>query len=51
MGAHQDELSEQAARFCLMLSATSAERAVTDLSQRVRSTTPASIEVEIEGWR
>jgi regulator of replication initiation timing len=51
MGARQDELSEQAARFCLMLSATSAERAVTDLSQRVRSTTPASIEVEIEGWR
>ena len=51
MGAHQNELSEQAARFCLMLSAASAERAVTDLSQRVRSTMPASIEVEIEGWR
>jgi regulator of replication initiation timing len=51
MGAHHNEFSEQAARFCLMLSATSAERAVTDLSQRVRSTKPASIEVEIEGWR
>ena len=51
MGGYQHELSEQAARFCLMLSAPSAERAVTDLRQRVRSTMPASIEVEIEGWR
>lgn len=51
MGADQNGLSEQAARFCLMLSATSLERAVTDLSQRVRSTKPTSIEVEVEGWR
>jgi len=51
MGVYQNGISEQAARFCLMLSATSVERAVTDLSQRVESTKPASIEVEIEGWR
>jgi hypothetical protein len=34
-----------------MLSAAYAERAVTDLRQRISSTKPASIEVEIEGWR
>lgn len=50
MGAYQDGLSEQTARFCLVLSATSVERAVTDLRQQVRSTYPASIEVDIEGW-
>ena len=49
-GARQSELSEQAVRFCLILSETSVERAVTDLSQQVRSTYPASIEVDIEGW-
>jgi len=50
MGAHQNQISEQAARFCLMLSATSVERAVTELRQQVWSTYPASIEVDIEGW-
>ena len=49
-GTYQSELSEQAVRFCLVLSRTSVERAVTDLSQQVRSTYPASIEVDIEGW-
>ena len=34
-GAYQGELSEQAMRFCLVLSGTSVERAVTDLSQQV----------------
>ena len=50
-GTYQSQISEQAVRFCLALSRTSAERAVTDLSQQVRSTYPASIEVDIEGWR
>lgn len=50
-GTYQSQISEQAVRFCLALSGTSAERAVTDLSQQVRSTYPASIEVDIEGWR
>src|SRR5690348_8018976 len=50
MGAYQNEISEQAARFCLMLSATSVEQAVTELRQQVWSTYPASIEVDIEGW-
>jgi hypothetical protein len=49
-GSYQSELSEQAVRFCLVLSGTSVERAITDLSQQVRSTYPASIEVDIEGW-
>ena len=49
-GAYQSELSEQAVRFCLVLSDISVERAVTDLSQQVKSTYPASIEVDIEGW-
>jgi len=49
-GTYQSQISEQAVRFCLALSGTSAERAVTDLSQQVRSTYPASIEVDIEGW-
>jgi hypothetical protein len=49
-GSYQRELSEQAVRFCLVLSGTSVERAITDLSQQVRSTYPASIEVDIEGW-
>ena len=49
-GAYQSKLSEQAVRFCLVLSRTSVERAVADLSQQVRSTYPASIEVDIEGW-
>src|SRR5689334_10986148 len=51
MGAYQNEISEQAARFCLMLSATSVERAVTELRRRVWSTYPTSIEVDIEGWQ
>jgi len=50
MGAYQNEISEQAARFCLMLLATSVERAVTELRQQVWSAYPASIEVDIEGW-
>jgi hypothetical protein len=50
MGAYQNGLSEQAARFCLVLSAPLVERAVTELSQQVRSTYPVSIEVDIEGW-
>jgi len=49
-GTYQSQISEQAVRFCLALSGTSAERAVTDLSEQVRSTYPASIEVDIEGW-
>lgn len=50
-GACQSQLSEQALRFCLVLSGTSVERAVTDLSQQTRNTYPASIEVDIAGWR
>ena len=50
-GTHASQLSDQTVRFCLALSRTSAERAVTDLSQQVRRTHPASIEVNIEGWR
>jgi len=49
-GTHASQLSDQTVRFCLAHSRTSAERAVTDLSQQVRRTHPASIEVEIEGW-
>jgi len=49
-GTGPGEFSASAMRFCLMLSATSVEQAVTDLSQQVRSTWPASIEVSIEGW-
>lgn len=51
MGTYQDGLSEQAAGFCLVLWATSVERAVTELRQQVRSTYPASIEVDIEDWQ
>jgi hypothetical protein len=49
-GAYQGELSPHAVRFCLVLSGASVERALTDLSQQVRNTYPASIEVDIEGW-
>jgi hypothetical protein len=49
-GTYSSELSAQAARFCLLLSRATVERAVTELSQQVRSTCPASIEVDIEGW-
>ena len=49
-GAYRGGLSPHAARFCLVLSGASAGRALTDLSQQVRSTYPASIEVDIEGW-
>jgi hypothetical protein len=50
-GASHGELSPHAVRFCLVLSAASIERALTDLSHQVRSTYPASIEVDIEDWR
>lgn len=49
-GTHAGELSEQATQFCLVLSAASVERAITDLSRQVRNTYPASIEVDIAGW-
>jgi hypothetical protein len=49
-GAYQGELSPHAVRFCLVLSGASVERALADLSQQVRNTYPASIEVDIEGW-
>lgn len=49
-GTYQSDLSEQAARFCLLLSRTSVQRAVADLSQQVKSTYPASIGVDIRGW-
>jgi len=49
-GAYPGKLSAQAVRFCLVISAASVQRAVTGLSQQVRSTYPASLEVEIEGW-
>ena len=50
-GTYQSELSELAVRFCLGLSRASVERAVTDLSQQVSNAYPASIEVDISGWR
>jgi hypothetical protein len=49
-GAYQRKPSEQAVRFCFVLSRATVERAVTDLSQHVASTYPASIEVKIDGW-
>jgi hypothetical protein len=49
-GAYRGQLSPHAVRFCLALSVASVERALTDLSQQVRNTYPASIEVDIEGW-
>jgi hypothetical protein len=48
--AYQGKPSEQAVRFCLVLSAAAVERAVTDLRQHVASTRPASIEITIDGW-
>jgi hypothetical protein len=50
MSAQASEFSEQAVRFCLILSRASVERAITDLSKLVSSTYPASIEVDVEGW-
>ena len=49
-GAYRGKPSEQAVRFCLVLSTGSVERAVTDLRQHVASTRPASIEITIDGW-
>jgi uncharacterized coiled-coil protein SlyX len=49
-GSYERELSEQVTRFCLILSRAWAQRAITDLSQYVKSTYPPSIEIDIEGW-
>jgi hypothetical protein len=49
-GTHPGQPAAQTARFCLVLSRASVERAVTDLSQHVSDSRPASIEVTIEGW-
>jgi hypothetical protein len=49
-GAYQGKPSEQAVRFCLVLSTAAVERAVTDLREHVASTRPASIEITIDGW-
>lgn len=50
MSTQVSEFSGHAARFCLILSEASIERAITDLSKLVMSTYPASIEVDVDGW-
>lgn len=49
-GGYQGKASEQAVRFCLVLSTAAVERAVTDLREHVASIRPASIEITIDGW-